>query len=89
MAIRNPLQLILELLKTQIFLFEEWFKKYEQGEIVKQVFNKVDFENLEIHLTLCQGQQDDNVSTLFIRDNGPGYNFSDLKEAMTGVLPHY
>ena len=48
--------------------------------------NIEEFPKLDLGITLYQQCQKQEVNILMIKDDGPGMNHRDLKEALTGEL---
>jgi hypothetical protein len=88
--IKSPVQLICEVIKGQIQLYERYFQLHEREESSKQILNREDFEQLDMIVRLLfYPQKPAKENILHIKDNGPGMTHLNLKEALTGEIPDY
>ena len=58
--IKYPIQLIIEIIKGQISLYERFYQLNERGESQKQVLNREDFESLDMIVQLLLYPQQDS-----------------------------
>jgi hypothetical protein len=89
--IKSPIQLIIEIIKGQISLYERFYQLSERGESAKQVLNRDDFESLDmiVQLLLYPQKNSQDVNILHFNDNGPGMSHLNLKEALTSEIPDF
>jgi hypothetical protein len=89
--IKSPVQLIIEIIKGQIALYERFYQLHEREESKKQILNREDFDQLEliVQLLLYPQKQSQDVNILHFKDNGPGLSHLNLKEALTGEIPDH
>lgn len=89
--IKSPIQLIIEVIKGQISLYERYYQLCEREESRKQILNREDFEPLDmiVQLLLYPQKDSQDVNILHFNDNGPGMSHLNLKEALTSEVPDF